>query len=80
MRTNCWLWALPKWFRGERRYLIVRWSRRVPWIPHVMLTDDISEVEIEEAVPVNPKTGWRAWLDAPFFRARIRKGKGEETQ
>jgi hypothetical protein len=75
-RTNCWFYALPKWFRGERKYLIVRWSHHLPWIPHVMLADDISQVDVEEVIPEKPRSGWRGYLTSPLFKARVRKGKG----
>jgi len=74
---NCWLWALPRWLRGQKRYLIVRKSLHTIW-PHVMLTDDISQVDVEEFTAEKPSKGLLGFLHAPFFKGRIRKGKGEE--
>lgn len=80
MRTNCWFYAIPRWWRGEKRYLILRWSVYHRWIPHAMLTNDISPIWIEEVVPVNPKEGFMALLSAPLFEARFREGFGEEKE
>lgn len=74
---NCWLWALPRWLRGERRYLIVRKSNHTIW-PHVMLTDDISQVQIEEFTADEVKKGWRAFFHALVFKGHVRNGKGDE--
>ena len=73
---NCWLYALPRWLLGKQRYLIVRKSNHAIW-PHVMLTDDISSVEIEEFTADKPLKGWRGFFHAPFFRGHVRKGKDE---
>jgi hypothetical protein len=73
---NCWLWALPRWLRGKKRYLIVRKSNHTIW-PHVMLTDDLRDVEIEEFTADEVKKGWKAFFHAPFFKGHVRKGKDE---
>ena len=74
---NCWLWALPRFFSGKKRYLIVRKSRYTFW-PHAMLTDDISECEVEEYKPDEPQMGFWSFLMAIIFKGHVRKGKGEE--
>jgi len=43
-----------------------------------MLTDDISQVDVEEFTAEKPSKGLLGFLHAPFFKGRIRKGKGEE--
>ena len=74
----CWCYALPKWFRGERRYLVIRWSRHIPWVPHVMLTDDLKDVEIEESVPEGEKqNGWAGVWHAITSKWMVRRGKDE---
>jgi hypothetical protein len=68
---------MPRWLRGEKRYLIVRKSLLTFW-PHVMLTDSIEGIEVEEFKPLHPIKGWRAMFAAIVFKGRVRVGKGEE--
>jgi hypothetical protein len=75
---NCWLFALPKWLKNPRKtYLVIRLSHHIP-VPHVFFAKSISELEVEEYQPLNPKEGWRAIFHKFWYRGRIRKGKGEE--
>jgi hypothetical protein len=72
----CWCYALPKWFLGKRKYLIVRWSKHIRFIPHVMLADEVAE--IEESVPEGPKKdGWAGVWHALTAKWEVRKGRDD---
>lgn len=75
-RGNCWIYALPRWFKGYRagKYLIVRKSVHTFW-PHVMLADSIAGVLVEEFTPIAPLKGWRVALQALWFKGRVKKGR-----
>ena len=74
----CWCYALPRWFFGKRKYLIVRWSKYIKGVPHVMLADDLKDVEIEESVPAGEKKkGWAGIRHALTSKWTIRKGRDE---
>jgi hypothetical protein len=74
----CWCYALPKWWRGEYRYLVVRWSKYIPWIPHVMLTNDLKDAEISESVPAGEKKrGLAGVWHALTSKWTVRKGRDE---
>lgn len=77
-RGNCWLYALPRWLKNPSgSYLVVRKSRHSFW-PHVMLAQSIEDLEVEEFVPVKPKSGWRATFHALIYEGKVRRGKGEK--
>ena len=74
----CFCYALPRWIFGKRKYLIVRWSKYIPFVPHVTLSDDLKDVEIEEAVPVGEKKrGLRGLWHALTAKWTVRKGLDE---
>ena len=74
----CWCCAIPKWFLGKRKYLVIRWSKHIRFIPHVMLIDDLKDVEIEESVPVGEKKdGFKGVWHAMTSKWTVRKGKDE---
>ena len=74
----CWCYAIPRWLFGKRKYLIVRWSKHIRFVPHIMLADDLGDVEIEESVPVGKKkNGWRGVWHALTSDWYVRKGKDE---
>lgn len=52
MWGNCWTWAIPKFLR-EGGFLVVSWSARRNYVPHVSWTKDLET--IEEFVPVDWK-------------------------
>ena len=69
---NCWLYALPRWLR-EGGYIVVCWSPRNTFVPHAMFTQDIQGVEVEEYVPINPRSGLVGVLSSVLFRGRVRR-------
>ena len=72
----CWCYAIPRWLTGKRKYLVIRWSRYIRFVPHVMLTDDLKDVEIEESISVGEKQkGWRGVVHALTSKWTIRKGR-----
>ena len=74
----CWCYAIPRWLTGKRKYLVIRWSRYIRFIPHVMLTDDLKDVEIEESIPLGKKQkGWRGVVHALTAKWTIRKGRDD---
>lgn len=68
---NCWLHALPRWFR-QGGYLVVCWSPRNPFVPHAMHCDSMAGVEVTEYVPITPRTGLVGVLCSFLFAGRVR--------
>lgn len=78
MRSNCVLWALPRWLRkaepGEESYLVIRRSR-VPWgILHCLtgkLDKATGQLALESYKPIGDqhKQGFE-----PVFRGEVVEG------
>lgn len=77
---NCWTYAIKRWIEEgpASSYIIMRFSKRAPHVLHAFFTKSIENTEVEEYYAKEPKQGWRAWLHAPWFKGKIRKGIGEE--
>ena len=72
---NCWSFAVPKWLNDPvTSGLLVSCSAHFKAIPHVRYVPSIIGVDYEEAVPEEPRKGWRAVFDSVKFKAKIRKG------
>lgn len=73
---NCWSFAVPKWLQDPvRSGLLISCSAHLKAIPHVRFVPSVAGVDYEEAVPENPRKGWRAVFDSVKFKARIRTNK-----
>lgn len=68
---NCWTYAIPRFVR-EGGFIIVRWSPRNKFIPHISYSRDLET--IEEFVPDRPRTGLLGILSSFVFRGSIKKG------
>lgn len=62
---NCWTHAIPKWWK-KGGYIVVRRSGYMA-VPHVMWTDNLSGVELEEFAPVSKQFKGLAGFVRSFF-------------
>ena len=75
--SNCWLYAVPKFIR-EGGYLIIGWSPRNRYIPHVSWSRNLQN--LEGFVPISPKKGWIGVLTSPFFKGYVKHNTLEEIR
>lgn len=69
---NCWTWAIPKFLR-EGGFLVVSWSARRNYVPHVAWTKDLETVE--EYVPVDWKDplNMTKFVSSFIFKGHVNK-------
>jgi hypothetical protein len=73
---NCWSYAVPRFLQNSMTGgLLITSSVRAKKVPHASYVPRVSIVAREEAVPVNPKKGWRVLFDLVKHKSEIRKGK-----
>jgi hypothetical protein len=73
---NCWAFAVPRFLQNPMTGgLLITLSVRAKKVPHASYVPRVSIVAREEAVPVNPKKGWRVLFDLVKHKSEIRKGK-----
>ena len=72
--TWCWCWAISRFLLGRYKYLIVQRSDHIPGVFHIMVADDLTGVEVTEAVPKGEKrAGWAGVRHAIGSEWEVRK-------
>jgi len=76
--TWCWCWAISRFLLGEHEYLIFKRSDHIKGLVHVMCADDLTGVEVTEAVPKGEKRdGWAGVRHALGSEWEVRKRRIE---
>jgi hypothetical protein len=71
---NCWAFAAPRFLQDSvKTGLLVSSSVHVKAVPHVRFVPIVEGVACEEAVPVEPKKGWRAVFDLVKHKSEIKR-------
>lgn len=70
MKTNCFMFAVRKWWR-EGGYIAIRKSRHLP-ILHFIWVKSLDGCEIQHYVPVEPRKGLRGLCHKMHFEGKIK--------